>query len=80
MVRYSLKQQVVVTMNFISAIKQAEGLIDLHAMIEINFKNYTWLKLLEAYSWRKYGQQEEISDETALDAEVLSINDTRCKR
>lgn len=41
MVRYSLKQQVVVTMNFISAIKQAKGLIDLHAMIEINFKNYT---------------------------------------
>lgn len=42
MATYSLKQQVVVTMNFISAIKQAEGLIDLHAIIEINFKNHTW--------------------------------------
>lgn len=38
---YSLKQQVVVTMNFIPAIKQAEGFIDLHAMTEINFKNHT---------------------------------------
>lgn len=41
MATYSLKQQVVVIMNFISAIKQAEGLIDLHDIIEINFKNHT---------------------------------------
>lgn len=41
MATYSLKQ-VVVTMNFISTIKQAEGLIDLHDIIEINFKNHTW--------------------------------------